>query len=168
MHTLPGWVSSKAVRTSTTTPTRYGSVAGSMRPTNVSSLQAIWCLEAKLEPQFTCVKTNYMVEGFGHSWDMAVTVGHGWSRPRPFTFPFGRFLWSRLVTVGHGWSRPRPFTFPFGRFLWSRLVTVGHGQSWPTTEAKHESQSFKVGTQSTKIGSSMTVGRHGFRNSANA
>ena len=70
---------------------------------------------------------------------------------------------SRLVTVGHGRV---PLLFKSGVSCghgWSRLVTVVGGH-----EAKHESQSFQAGTQSTTIGSAMAVGHHGFRNSANA
>ena len=148
MHTLPGWVSSKAVRTSTATPTRYGSVDGSMRPTNVSSLQAIWRLEAKLEPQFTCVHckqsaapsilnshsppkqiTCWRVLVIHGTWrSRSVTVGHG---RVPLLFHSGVSCghgWSRLVTVGHGRV---PLLFHSGVSCghgWSRLVTVSHGQ----------------------------------------
>ena len=74
----------------------------------------------------------------GHGRSRSVTVGHG---RVPLLFKSG-------VSCGHGWSR---------------LVTVVRGH-----EAKHESQSFQAGTQSTTIGSAMAVGHHGFRNSANA
>ena len=75
-------------------------------------------------------------------------AGHGRSRlvtAASLYFSSRAFL---AVTVGHGWSR-------------SVTVVRGH-------EAKHESQSFQAGTQSTTIGSAMAVGHHGFRNSANA
>ena len=74
----------------------------------------------------------------GHGRSRSVTVGHG---RVPLLFKSG-------VSCGHGWSR-------------SFTVVRGH-------EAKHESQSFQAGTQSTTIGSAMAVGHHGFRNSANA
>ena len=79
----------------------------------------MWCLQAKLEPRFTCEhcrKLAATTQAKKNTW--WEILGHGTCR-------------SRSVTVGHGWSRPRPFTFQVGRFLRSRLVTVGHGRWGP-------------------------------------